>query len=95
MACATMVTTADLARMAAVLARGGADPVTGEQLVEPEVVQRVLTVMIMCGMYDDAGRWMARVGLPGKSGVGVRAMRFCEHASPDLDLHLMRQRQPR
>lgn len=69
-ACATMVTTADLAWMAATLARGGRQPQTGEQLVEPLVVQRVLSVMTMSGMYDEAGWWMVRVGMPGKSGVG-------------------------
>jgi len=29
----------------------------------------VLSVMCMCGMYDGAGAWMVRVGLPAKSGV--------------------------
>lgn len=70
MACATMVTTADLAMMAATLANGGLHPVTGEELIGPDVVQRLLSVMVTCGMYDDAGVWMVRVGLPGKSGVG-------------------------
>ncbi|GAB2496310.1 hypothetical protein GCM10027030_32210 [Luteococcus sediminum] len=69
-ACATMVTTADLAWMAAALANGGTQPATGQQLLEPLVVQRVLSVMTMSGMYDEAGWWMVRVGLPGKSGVG-------------------------
>lgn len=70
LACATMVTTADLAVMAATLANGGIHPQTGEELISSEIVQRVLSVMVMCGMYDDAGVWMVRVGLPGKSGVG-------------------------
>lgn len=69
-ACATMITAADLAWMAATLANSGRQPTTGEQLVEPLVVQRVLSVMTMSGMYDEAGWWMVRVGLPGKSGVG-------------------------
>ena len=30
----------------------------------------VLSVMLTCGMYDYAGEWAYRVGLPAKSGVG-------------------------
>lgn len=69
-ACALEVTVTDLAMMAATLAAGGRHPRTGVQLIDPAVVQRVLSVMTLCGMYDDAGRWMVKVGLPGKSGVG-------------------------
>ena len=34
------------------------------------MVSTVLTVMATCGMYDGAGTWFVRVGLPAKSGVG-------------------------
>ncbi|MFF8411202.1 glutaminase A [Streptomyces omiyaensis] len=67
--CAVRVTTADLAVMAATLADGGRNPVTGVRVVsEPDAV-RTLAVMATCGMYDGAGRWMLDVGLPAKSGV--------------------------
>ncbi|MFF2777656.1 glutaminase A [Streptomyces sp. NPDC058052] len=67
--CAVRVTAADLAVMAATLADGGRNPVTGVQVVaEPDAV-RTLAVMATCGMYDAAGRWMLDVGLPAKSGV--------------------------
>jgi glutaminase len=33
-------------------------------------VKDVLSVMLTCGMYDYAGEWAYRVGLPAKSGVG-------------------------
>ncbi|MGB5951130.1 MAG: glutaminase A [Ornithinimicrobium sp.] len=69
-ACSISVTARDLSMMAAVLATGGVHPVTGEQLLDQPVVERVLSVMSTCGMYDDAGEWMVRVGMPGKSGVG-------------------------
>ena len=73
--CSVVVTARDLAVMAATLANGGVNPVTGEQVVPRDVVASVLTVMTTCGMYDYAGEWLYRVGLPAKSGVsgGVAA----------------------
>ncbi|RAV08347.1 glutaminase A [Mycolicibacterium sp. GF69] len=67
--CSVKVTTTDLARMAATFARGGVE-VTGRRIASAEVVQRTLSVMITCGMYDAAGDWVSAVGLPAKSGVG-------------------------
>jgi glutaminase len=74
--CAVEVTARDLAVMAATLANGGVNPLTGARVVGPEVVSRVLTVMATCGMYDFAGEWLFRVGLPAKSGVsgGISAV---------------------
>ncbi|MGY3849374.1 glutaminase A [Streptomyces hydrogenans] len=67
--CSVRVTVVDLAVMAATLANGGRNPVTGVQVVsEPDVV-RTLAVMATCGMYDGAGAWLLDVGLPAKSGV--------------------------
>ena len=73
--CSVVVTARDLAVMAATLAGGGVNPVTGQQVVPRGVVASVLTVMTTCGMYDYAGEWLYRVGLPAKSGVsgGVAA----------------------
>ena len=67
--CAVRVTTHDLALMAATLANGGVHPVTEEQVVGPEVVRQVLSVMLTSGMYDAAGEWTSTVGFPAKSGV--------------------------
>ena len=68
--CALQLDCRDLALMAAMLANGGVQPRSGERLFEPEVVERVLSVMATCGMYDAAGEWVVDVGLPAKSGVG-------------------------
>lgn len=68
--CALRVDCRDLALMAATLANGGEHPRTGERVLEPALVERVLSVMTTCGMYDSAGEWVADVGLPAKSGVG-------------------------
>ncbi|MGW2841724.1 glutaminase A [Streptomyces sp. NPDC001493] len=67
--CAVRVTAVDLAVMAATLAHGGVNPVTGDRVVTEEVAARVLAVMATCGMYDASGEWLLRVGLPAKSGV--------------------------
>ncbi|MGW1230081.1 glutaminase A [Streptomyces sp. NPDC002530] len=67
--CAVRVTALDLAVMAATLAHGGVNPLTGEQVVTETVAAQVLAVMATCGMYDSSGAWLLRVGLPAKSGV--------------------------
>jgi glutaminase len=74
--CSVLVTSDDLAVMAATLAAGGVNPVTERRVVPPEVLGPVLSVMSTCGMYDASGTWLVRVGLPAKSGVsgGVLAV---------------------
>lgn len=67
--CATLVDCRDLAMIAATLANGGLNPVTGERAAEAHTVRNVLSVMMSCGMYDHAGDWLYTVGLPAKSGV--------------------------
>src|SRR5438445_10466496 len=56
--------------MAATLANRGVNPVTGEQVMTPYAISRTLSVMTSSGMYDYAGEWIYRVGIPAKSGVG-------------------------
>ncbi|HEY2794110.1 MAG TPA: glutaminase A [Micromonosporaceae bacterium] len=67
--CAIRVDARDVAVMAATLANAGVNPITGVTVVSPDVAAHVLTVMATCGMYDFAGEWLMRVGLPAKSGV--------------------------
>jgi glutaminase len=68
--CSATVTCRDLAFMAATLANGGVHPATGERALAGRYVEGVLSVMSSCGMYDFAGEWTYRVGMPAKSGVG-------------------------
>jgi len=68
--CSINVSARDLAQMAAVLANGGKNPVTGKQVIQPSNVPRILAVMATAGLYDDSGIWLYNVGLPAKSGVG-------------------------
>ncbi len=72
--CALMVNTCDLAMMAATLANRGKNPVTGVQAVPACYVRDLLSVMYTCGMYNYAGEWAYRVGLPAKSGVSGGVM---------------------
>jgi glutaminase len=68
--CAVSVNAKDLAEMAATLANGGKNPVTGKQCMNPANVSKVLAVMATAGLYDDSGKWLYTTGLPAKSGVG-------------------------
>ena len=68
--CSIRVNAHDLAVMGATLANAGANPITKERAIDRQYVKDVLSVMLTCGMYDYAGEWAYRVGLPAKSGVG-------------------------
>jgi glutaminase len=68
--CSVSVNAKDLATMAATLANGGTNPVTGKSVLQSKYVPNVLAVMATAGLYDDSGKWLYRTGLPAKSGVG-------------------------
>jgi glutaminase len=91
--CAVLVTARDIAVMAATLANRGVNPVTGEQVLTPYAISRTLSVMTSSGMYDYAGEWIYRVGIPAKSGVGggilaaLPARLGLGSYSPKLDKH--------
>jgi len=68
--CSIGVNARDLGVMAATLAFGGKNPVTGKQVMDPSKVPGVLAVMATAGLYDDSGKWLYATGLPAKSGVG-------------------------
>jgi len=89
--CAVNVNAKDLAEMAATLANGGRNPVTGKQCMHTANVPRVLAVMATAGLYDDSGKWLFATGLPAKSGVGGGIIAVCPGkfgiavVSPPLD----------
>jgi glutaminase len=74
--CSILANCRDLAVMGATLANDGMNPVTGQRAISAEHVTKVLSIMATCGMYDQSGEWVYRVGLPAKSGVagGVLAV---------------------
>jgi glutaminase len=91
--CSVLVTARDIAIMAATLANRGLNPVTREQVMTPYAISRTLSVMTSSGMYDYAGEWIYRVGIPAKSGVGggilaaLPARLGLGSYSPRLDSH--------
>jgi glutaminase len=68
--CSILVTARDLALIGACLANNGVNPITGVTALGGKYVEKVLSVMSSCGMYDYSGSWLHDVGLPAKSGVG-------------------------
>ena len=67
--CSISMSCAELAAAFHYLATGGVSP-AGEEVATPRQVKRVNAVMQTCGVYDEAGDYAYRVGLPAKSGVG-------------------------
>lgn len=68
--CSINVNALDLATMAATLADGGKNPITGHTVIDAGLIPGVLAVMATAGLYDDSGKWLFQTGLPAKSGVG-------------------------
>ena len=68
--CCSLETTAEAFSLAAAtLANGGICPLTGDRVLKPETVQKCLSLMDSCGMYNYSGQWAFSIGLPAKSGV--------------------------
>ena len=71
----------------------GVNPITGAEVMSPYTVARTLSIMTSSGMYDYAGEWIYRVGMPAKSGVGggivaaLPAQLGLGTFSPPLDVH--------
>ncbi len=68
--CALRMSCADLARAFCFLANQGYCLHSGEQVLTPRQAKQVNAIMATSGLYDEAGNFAYRVGLPGKSGVG-------------------------
>ena len=68
--CALRMSCVDLARAFCFLANQGYCKHSGEQILSPRQTKQVNAIMATSGLYDEAGNFAYRVGLPGKSGVG-------------------------
>ena len=69
-ACSIRVDCADLAHIGFVLANHARQPMTGERNFPSEYASYVNAILMTCGMYDGAGDFAVKVGVPAKSGVG-------------------------
>jgi len=60
----------DLSKAFIYLANKGYSTIANKQILNPRQTKRVNSVMLIGGLYDAAGDFAYKVGLPGKSGVG-------------------------
>ncbi|MFC3283938.1 glutaminase B [Litchfieldella rifensis] len=68
--CSLSMSCIDLAIALNYLAADGHAHATGEPFIAPDLARRINSIMVTSGMYDAAGDFAYRVGLPAKSGVG-------------------------
>jgi glutaminase len=91
--CSVMVSSADLAVMAATIANNGINPKTGKKVVDKKYISYILEHMINSGLYEESDDWFKSVGFPGKSGVGgllmivIPGVMGIGIASPPLNKH--------
>ncbi|PKQ71456.1 glutaminase [Aeromonas sobria] len=69
-ACAIRMSCVDLARAFVYLANRGLPLGGSEPLLPARTTKQVNALLATCGLYDEAGDFAYRVGMPGKSGVG-------------------------
>ncbi|MCW8877412.1 MAG: glutaminase B [Kangiellaceae bacterium] len=67
--CAIEMSCIDLAKAALFLANQG-QTLNGREILSALETKRVNALLSTCGLYDEAGEFAFKVGLPGKSGVG-------------------------
>lgn len=69
-ACAIRMSCVDLARAFVYLANRGIPLGESTPLLPARTTKQVNALLATCGLYDEAGDFAYRVGMPGKSGVG-------------------------
>ena len=68
--CAMEMTCEELSKSFLLFANDGVLPYNNEQIITLSISKRINATMQLCGLYDEAGQFAFKVGLPGKSGVG-------------------------
>ena len=68
--CSLALSCLQLAKACSFLANDGVCPHTGRRILQKNQAGRVKALMLMCGLYDAAGKFAVTVGIPAKSGVG-------------------------
>ncbi|MDE1515963.1 glutaminase B [Vibrio sp. dsl-7] len=69
-ACALKMSCVELAQTFSYLANKGVSVVTGQSVITATQSKQMNALLATCGLYDGAGEFAYRVGMPGKSGVG-------------------------
>ncbi|MEU9121925.1 glutaminase A [Streptomyces sp. NPDC048506] len=72
--CSIELDSGALSSVAATLANGGVVPLTNDRVFSTGSVQKCLSLMSSCGMYDYSGEFAFTIGLPAKSGVSGALM---------------------
>ena len=91
--CSLSMSCVELARSVLFLARGGLLPDSETPVATSSQAKYINSLMLTCGVYDAAGDFAYRVGLPAKSGVGGGIVAVMPGAwsvcvwSPGLDAH--------
>jgi glutaminase len=72
--CSVMVTSQDLAVMAATLANKGVNPKTNKRVIDSRYIPYILKHMNENGLYGESDSWKSDIGFPAKSGVSGALM---------------------
>jgi glutaminase len=68
--CSVMVTSKDIAVMAATLANNGTNPITRKKILNEEKTDYIIEHMAENGLYNESDSWWKKTYFPAKSGVG-------------------------
>lgn len=72
--CSLGITSSQLANMAATIANGGKNAITGKQVFEPSLTPKITSLIATVGFYQHTGDWLYTSGIPAKTGVGGGVM---------------------
>ena len=68
--CSLEMSCLELSNAFLIFANSGKLTTNNEQIITSSICKRINATILTCGLYDEAGEFAFRVGLPGKSGVG-------------------------
>jgi len=68
--CSIRMSCRQLAQATQFLANQGMNPLTGRAILTPSQTKRTNALLLTTGLYNEAGDFAFRVGIPAKSGVG-------------------------
>ena len=72
--CSIGITAEQLAICASTIANKGKNPVSGLEVFDPELAQKITAMIAAVGFYQHTGDWMYTSGIPAKTGVGGGVM---------------------